>query len=117
MSQYFQFEEFTCRCKCGLNNTPPGFIWKLDKARGISGVPYKINSGCRCLKHNRCVGGSPTSTHLRGIAVDIQARSNLRRFHILYGLLQAGFTRIGMGKTFIHADDDPRKAKEVVWLY
>ena len=36
-------------------------IDKLDKARGISGVAYKINSGYRCESHNAKVGGSPKS--------------------------------------------------------
>ena len=119
MTQYFTDDEMQCNCGCGLINVPPGFLKRLNTARHYSGVPYIITSWCRCFKHNKKpgVGGSPTSSHLKGIAVDIQARSNIRRFAIIAGLLFAGFTRIGIGKTFIHADLDHRKAQKVMWLY
>ena len=114
---YFKIEDFACRCGCGKNNVPPGFIDKLDCARVNAGVPFKLNRGCSCLKHNRRLGSKDTSSHVKGIAVDIEARSSVRRYWIIFGLIVAGFTRIGIGRTFIHADSDPNKAKEVVWLY
>jgi hypothetical protein len=36
---------------------------------------------------------------------------------IVRGLLDAGFTRIGIAKTFIHADDDAESPQQVMWLY
>ena len=77
---------------------------------------------CSCVKHNKLVRGSDTSSHIstdtiKCTAVDIECTLSTQRFKILSGLIKAGFTRIGIGKTFIHADSDKNKAKEVVWLY
>jgi hypothetical protein len=46
----------------------PDFLLKLDKARGIAGVPFKINSGYRTESHNKKVGGTPNSAHTKGFA-------------------------------------------------
>lgn len=50
--RYFKLEEFAC--KCGKCNSVINldFLRKLDKARGIAGVPFFINSGCRCDNYN-----------------------------------------------------------------
>ncbi len=89
---------------------------KLQLARNSYGS-MKINSGCRCIKHNAVVGGKPTSSHLIGWAADIAYAGSRRRFRLLKALLDAGFHRIGIGEEFIHVDDDPGKPGELIWLY
>ncbi len=88
----------------------------LDAARKIAGVPFRINSGYRCEKHNREIGGSPTSSHMKGLAADISATDHALRFRIVYGLLQAGFRRIVIyrDKQFIHVDIDPDKPQDIM---
>ena len=44
----------------------------LDPLREAYGRPIRVNSGYRCPKLNRLVGGSPNSQHMRGEAADIQ---------------------------------------------
>ena len=44
----------------------------LEYLRKRSGTPIIINSGYRSPQLNRKVGGSPTSNHLTGCAVDIR---------------------------------------------
>ena len=105
-------QDFACQCGCGLNNVSRALIRMLADA-GIS----KINSGCRCEKHNEHVGGSKTSSHLLGLAVDIPVTSSRARFKTIKALIDAGFTRIGIGASFIHADIDPDKSQEVAWKY
>ena len=90
---------------------------KLDRARDIAGVPFVVNSGYRTQLHNAKVGGSDGSSHLQGYAVDLSCTTSINRFKIVKALLKAGFTRIGIAKTFIHADDDPNKSPEVIWTY
>lgn len=90
---------------------------RLDSARELAGTPFNITSGWRCPKHNAEVGGKPESAHTTGEAADIAATGAREKFKIVNGLLQAGFTRIGIGKGFIHADDDETKDPEVIWLY
>jgi len=94
-----------------------GTVDRFQLAREISAVPYVINSGYRCPDHNREVGGTKTSSHQAGYAADIQCNMYSRRWKILDGLVKAGFTRIGIGKSFIHADDDPNKTPGVIWVY
>lgn len=89
----------------------------LDVARSISGCSYKITSGYRTKNHNKKVGGTPNSSHLRGKAADISCSTSTERFKIISGLIAAGFTRIGIGQNFVHVDIDTYKTPNVTWLY
>jgi hypothetical protein len=111
--RYFDISEFDCPC-CGKNEMNKMFLQQLDEARHISGVPYVINSGYRCPKHNKEVG-STSNNHTEGMAADIRATSNYERGRILKGLYKAGFTRIGIGETFIHVDS--MNKVESCWRY
>jgi hypothetical protein len=53
--QHFNIEEFACHC-CGKIAMDEAFLARLEKAREIAGVPFKITSGYRCPKHNAVVG-------------------------------------------------------------
>ena len=44
----------------------------LDPLREAYGRPIHVNSGYRCPRLNRLVGGSPNSQHMRGEAADIR---------------------------------------------
>ena len=114
--RYFKVDEFECPC-CGENNINPDLLVALDNARDIAEIPFVIESGFRCVEHNRAVGGKEDSSHLTGLAADIRATTSTDRYLILNALLFVGFTRIGIGKTFIHADIDRTKSQEVVWVY
>ena len=70
--KYFEEKEFECKCGCGKNNVIHELKIKLDTAREFAGVPFVISSATRCYQHNVNVGGSPTSSHLKGLAVDIK---------------------------------------------
>jgi uncharacterized protein YcbK (DUF882 family) len=114
--KYFTDKEFDCPC-CNQNEMDGNFLDQLDKARGYAGTSFVISSGYRCPAHNGVVGGSITSSHLEGEAADIVVRNSNQRCKILSGLIRAGFIRIGIGKTFIHVDNDYSKTLNVVWLY
>lgn len=111
--KYFKIEEFNCK-HCGKNEMKQDFLDLLDKAREISGVPFSINSGYRCPVHNEAVG-STSKNHVSGRAADIATPDNFRRGAILRGLYLAGFKRIGIADTFIHADNMP--LNESAWFY
>lgn len=66
------FEDFSCRCGCGANDTSVVLILKLQEVVGLAGR-LKINSGTRCIAHNEEVGGAKQSFHLTGHAADIKA--------------------------------------------
>lgn len=113
----FKLTEFECKCGCGTNCISKELVRKLDMAREIAGVPFIINSGCRCEKHNKASGGTTESAHVEGLAVDIKATDSRTRYLIINALIAVGFNRIGIAKTFIHADIDGNKDPKVVWLY
>lgn len=116
---YFNHEEFYC--KCGREHeqqiVDPLFVKKLDTAREIAGIPFVINSGYRCVKHNREVGGVEHSSHLRGLAADISTKTLRHRFLIVDALLKVGFSRIGVATDYIHADIDETKDDNIIWTY
>ena len=114
--RYMTPEEAMCKCGCG-KSTDINFLEQIDKARAIADVPFVVNSGARCYDQNTAVGGSLTSSHMKGIAIDIKCTNSICRYKILKGLIAAGFNRIGIAKTFIHVDSDPNKASNVIWTY
>ena len=77
---------------------------------------YVISSGFRSEETNKRVGGVPNSSHLKGCAADIVCKDSGTRQKIVNGLIQAGFTRIGIADTFIHCDTDKDK-NDAIWLY
>lgn len=96
----------------------PDFIKKLNEARHLAGIPFIINSGYRTQEYNDSLDNSkPDSSHIKGLAVDIAVGNSRHRFIILKALIEVGFTRIGIGKGFIHVDDDKDKAPQVAWMY
>ena len=117
--KYFRCSEFDQPMLPGSGNSfmQDSFLEMLDDAREIAQVPFIITSGYRTLKHNKEVGGSVNSSHCKGFAADIAVQGSKSRCKILRGLILAGFTRIGIGNSFIHADNDPGKPGEVTWLY
>lgn len=115
--RYFKEKEFTCKCGCGDAKMDVEFLRKLDEARYQAGIPFVISSGKRCEAHNKAVGGVPSSAHTKGLAVDIRASTSLSRFLVVKALLDVGFTRIGIGSSFVHADADDSLPQEVMWDY
>lgn len=122
--RYFKLTEFDSPDEpgSGAKHMDHGFLKMLDEARHHSGVPYRITSGYRTQAHHDALTAqgyktSTTSAHLEGYAADIYARSNHMRMMVIYGLVKAGFNRIGIGRTFIHVDDHPGKRPDVAWLY
>ena len=116
MKNYFKPYELQCPC-CKGYKIDPDAVKMLNMARSVSGIPFVINSGYRCEKHNKKVGGKPTSSHMKGCAFDIKTTFNSDRSKVLNSLIAVGFRRIGIGKTFIHVDTDIDKANDVIWVY
>ena len=95
------------------------FVRKLDEAREIAGIPFKVNSGYRTPFHNTMVGGVESSSHIKipCCAVDIKAEDSRTRFLIISAAIQVGINRIGIGNNFIHLDADKTKSQDVTWHY
>lgn len=114
--KYFTHTEFDSKGSPGSGkNMKNSTLRMLDKAREISGLPFKINSGFRTVAHNKAVGGKSNSAHLRGYAADIHVTETTLR-PILKALYKAGFRRFGVSKTFVHVDNDS-SLPQAVWDY
>ena len=115
---YFKLSEFDSPDEVGSGyRMDMSFLRRLDTARGIAGIPFKINSGYRTSAHNTLVGGRVGSSHKKGLAVDIGYTGSRERYIILKALMEVGITRYGIAKTFIHCDVDNNKDQDVIWLY
>ena len=114
----FSRVEMKCRCgKCdGIADMAMEFMAKLQAARSTADRAFMITSGYRCPQHPESVK-RPTSSHTIGRAADIATADSRSRHVVVRALLRSGFTRIGIGKDFIHVDDDPDKATHVIWDY
>lgn len=107
MSKYFKEIEY----KMDVD-----FLAKLDEARLLSGIPFKINSAYRGKEHPLSIS-NPSSSHIKGLAVDISVKDSRTRYIVLEALITTGFTRIGISDTFIHVDSDIDKSQNVIWTY
>ena len=107
MSKYFKEIE---------KNMDGDFLAKLDEAREFAGIPFVINSAYRSPTHPESIK-NPTSSHIKGLAVDIKAKDSTTRFKVIEALVSVGFTRLGIADTFIHVDWDFDKTQQVIWTY
>ena len=68
--EHFKPEEFLCPC-CKRGGVSWLLVLWLDLLRRAWGGPVRVNSGFRCVAHNREVGGAARSRHLLGCAADV----------------------------------------------
>jgi len=121
--RHFTPREFTCKCE-GLcdhaDRISTELVAKLDMIRERMGLPITVISGTRCERYNRKVGGKEQSAHVpwTGLshAADIRCADSTFRFAFLTAALPV-FRRIGIGRDFIHVDDDSELPQSVIWVY
>lgn len=118
MKNYFTEADFDkASPPCKMSDMNPATLDRFNQARDIAGIPFKVISAYRTVTYERIKGRPGTSAHTTGHAMDIACTDGAARYTIVRALMQAGFTRIGIDKAFIHADDSPDKAQGVIWLY
>ena len=116
--KYFSYNEFDSPDEEGSGmNMDHDLLTMIDKAREIYGKPMHVTSGYRTENHNRKVGGVDSSSHLKGLAIDVACVRSNDRFEMLTALIEVGFNRIGVAGTFIHVDTDKNKSQNVIWTY
>jgi uncharacterized protein YcbK (DUF882 family) len=116
--KYFKYDEFDSPDELGSGkNMNYEFLEMIDKARALYGKPIIVTSGFRTESHNEKVGGVESSSHLKGLAVDVACAESKDRFEMLTALLEVGFNRIGVASAFIHVDIDKNKSQNVIWTY
>ena len=109
----FKIQEFVCHCGCEMpaearQNIEALVAEVLDPVREQYGKPIYVNSGYRCEKHNKAVGGVPKSQHMVGQAADISLR--LTAYSLQDELMKLARIIVAQGKfdqliiypTFLH---------------
>lgn len=115
--KHFKRSEFTCKCGCGETVISDELLQSLDKAREFAKIPFVISSGYRCKNHPESKK-NPTSSHIKGLAVDIKCEGSSTRAIMMDALVFADFERFGLHESFIHVDIDVYdKPSPVIWLY
>lgn len=100
----FKLEEFVCPC-CKANEMNPDVINRLQIIRDEIQKPIIINSGFRCQKHNKEVGGKERSQHLIGNAVDIKFDCYTEKEqHLILQMSLSLFRGIGIHSDYLHLD-------------
>ena len=65
-NDYFELSEFDSPDEVGSGvNMDTQFLDMINDARQYANVPFVITSGYRTKDHNKKVGGSTTSSHLK----------------------------------------------------
>ena len=108
-SNNFNVSEFSCKCGCGFNIIDQRIINMAQTIRDALGVPVKVNSGCRCDKHNAKVGGVKGSKHTKGLAADLSCSLGAAKMFDTVKALHAQGKLQDLDycikyKTFIHID-------------
>ena len=117
-AKYFKESEFrNCVPSCSLQDMSQELMYMLDEAREIAGIPFVLNSAYRSKEWEKSKKRTGNYANTRGMAVDIRCNADNNRYIIIQALLQVGFNRIGIGKTYIHADIDRTLTQRVVWHY
>jgi len=112
LTEHFNKKEFDCQCGCGTGQINMVLVQKLEMARRDYKQPIRINSGIRCLEHNRSIGSRDTSSHIKCVAADVGCVGMEERKQLLEILLKY-FPRLGVHKEFIHVDVDGEKPNGV----
>ncbi|MBQ3586262.1 MAG: DUF882 domain-containing protein [Synergistaceae bacterium] len=108
-TEHFKVSEFTCKCGCGHNPIDQRVIDMAETIRQALDVPVRVNSGCRCEKHNAKSGGVKGSKHVLGKAADLSCSlgavkmfETVKRLHAEGKLPELDYCI--RYKTFIHID-------------
>lgn len=100
---------------CSISDLEIDFVEKLFRVWRVE--PFMCSSAFRSVEYELSRSRSGKSSHCKGVAVDIICLDNLHRFRLVEAALNAGFTRIGISKNFVHLDSDSSKISQRIWTY
>ena len=107
--EHFTPKEIACK-HCGEMVLDAASMDALEELRTLWGQAVVINSAHRCVAHNKAVGGSANSQHLK-IAFDCRCPAD-QQAAFSDAARSAGFSGIGLypGKGFVHVDTGPKRS-------
>lgn len=106
-----------CNPASSIDELNPKLVDRIILAQRMCGEQFTITSAYRSQGYERSKGRKGSSSHCKGLAVDVSAVNSHLRFKIVAGCILAGFPRLGIGKTFIHIDIDETKPHPIIFHY
>ena len=116
LSTNFTVKEFCCKGNgcCSTAKIDTALVDHLQKIRTHFKAPVTINSGYRCAKHNKSVGGASGSYHTKGQAADIAVKgvkpAEVAKYAESIGVLGIGLYETDKDGYFVHIDTRTSKA-------
>lgn len=116
LSNNFKSNEFACKGKgcCSSVKIDSKLVDYVQKIRDHFGKPVTINSGYRCAKHNKAVGGASGSYHTKGMAADIVVKDvkpkEVAKYAESIGILGVGLYETSKDGFFVHIDTRATKS-------
>lgn len=111
LTRNFKSTEFDCKGKGCCSKTPLDIelLGYVQVIRNYFNKPVTINSGYRCQKHNKNVGGAKNSRHTQGMAADIVVKG-VKPIKVAQFAETIGIRGIGLYDTFVHIDSRTTKS-------
>ena len=134
MGKYFTINELTKSStaqRLHINNNPTQEVKDnlnklidnvLDPLRELYGKPIIVNSGYRCTKLNKAIGGAKNSQHLVGQASDIRTVQNTKESNKeLFDLIKNSklpFDQLinEYDYNWVHVSYSPRNRKQILTI-
>lgn len=136
LSEHFTLAEFTfsqTAMRKNIDNTPsPEIISNLkrvahllEQVRSNTGAPIRVSSGYRSKELNKVIGGSDTSAHTQGYAVDFnipnmtprEVAKSIRGSGLKFDqLILEGVTIAAPDGQWVHISIDPKMRGEVLTM-
>lgn len=116
LSTNFKVSEFACHGKgcCSTVLIDEKLVEYVQKIRDHFQKPVTINSGYRCTKHNKNVGGASGSRHVKGQAADIVvqdvAPAEVAKYAESIGVKGIGLYETNADGYFVHIDTRTTKS-------
>lgn len=127
LSPNFHLDEFTTSQtagRLGLDNTPPAEVLehlkrtadRMENVRAFLANPILVTSGYRSPAVNRAIGGSKTSAHVQGYAVDFICPGFGDPLKVCKALAGSGLTfdQLIEEGSWVHLSFDPRGRRQVL---
>lgn len=114
IKQVIKYAEYL-KGKIDFTHYSTDILNQLVQLSKLFGKPLYFTSSFRTPRQNQVCGGSPTSSHLKGLAFDIKCTTSLERYQLIKAINILGIARYGVYKNFIHIDFDDSKVQNVTW--
>ena len=117
-AKYFKEAEFTrLTPPCSLKDMDQTTMNMADAMREICGFPLIVTCAYRSPEWDLAKKRSGSGPHTHRTALDFRCTDSAKRFAIVAAAIQVGFRRIGIGKNYIHVDNDTTKPQGLMWHY